>query len=113
MVLTAFARLRASPAGHASCNARSVPEILIPLTPTTQARMELVMVEPDALFRLTVDHPATHLVEYFLSSDRALARWAELQDGLSGPPQGDFTPAASTGHFSGRPSHAARRPLAG
>ena len=58
-------------------------EILIRLTPTTSARMELVALEPGGPFRLTVDHPARRLVEYFASSSEALGRWAEIEGVLS------------------------------
>jgi len=57
--------------------------------------MELVAMDSSGLYRLTVDHPATRLVEYFTSSDEALARWSELHFVLSGVMHGDdLTPAA-------------------
>ena len=59
-------------------------EILIHLTPTTNARMELVALEPDGPFRLIVDHPARRLVEYFTSSSEAMGRWSEIESVLSG-----------------------------
>jgi hypothetical protein len=58
-------------------------EILIRLTPTTSARMELVALERDGPFRLIVDHPAHRLVEYFTSSTEAMGRWAEIEAVLS------------------------------
>jgi hypothetical protein len=54
-------------------------ETIIQLTPTTSARMGLVALEPDGPYRLTVDHPATRLVEYFTSSRRAIGRWKEIE----------------------------------
>jgi hypothetical protein len=62
-------------------------EILIQLTPTTNARMQLVALEPEGPFRLIVDHPARRLVEYFTSSSEAMNRWAEIEAALSRPPQ--------------------------
>ncbi len=59
-------------------------ETRIYLTPTTSARMELVALEPSGPFRLIVDHPAAHLVEYFRTSADALARWAQIETVLSG-----------------------------
>ena len=73
-------------------------EILIRLTPTTSARMELIAVEPEGPFRLTVDHPAKRLVEYFTSSSEALGRWSEIEAVLSsGRNHADKAPAQSLG----------------
>jgi hypothetical protein len=73
-------------------------EILIRLTPTTSARMELVAVEPAGPFRLIVDHPAKRLVEYFTSSREALGRWSEIEAVLSGARTlGDNPPSQSQG----------------
>jgi hypothetical protein len=65
---------------------RRMTEIRIRLTPTTSARLELVALEPGGPFRLTVEHPARRLVEYFTISSEALGRWAEIEAVLSGMP---------------------------
>jgi len=91
--------------GMLPAQSRRMTEILIRLTPTTSARMELIAVEPAGPFRLTIDHPARRLVEYFTSSSEALGRWSEIEAVLSGsrsrgdnPPShlqsADLTPAA-------------------
>jgi hypothetical protein len=51
---------------------------VIPLSPTTSVRIDLVALEPSGPYRLTVDHPATHLVEYFTSPLAAIDRWNEI-----------------------------------
>jgi len=56
-----------------------VYETIIQLTPTTSARMELVALDPDGPFRLTVEHPATRLVEYFTTSVDAISRWEKIE----------------------------------
>ena len=69
--------------------------IVIPLTPTTSARIELVMLNPSGPYRLTVTHPATRLVEYFTSSAAAIDRWGQIEAVLSGARYTeDLTPAA-------------------
>jgi hypothetical protein len=71
-----------------------VPQVLIPLTPTTCARLELLMLDAGT-YRLTVEHPATRFVEYFSTERDALARWRNLQATLGGPLyRDDLTPAA-------------------
>ena len=57
-------------------------QTVIPLTPTTRARIGLVALDPAGPYRLTVDHPATHFVEYFVSSSDAMGRWVEIESGL-------------------------------
>jgi hypothetical protein len=41
--------------------------------------MELVALDSTGPFRLTIDHPATRLVEYFTNSNEAVGRWEQIE----------------------------------
>jgi hypothetical protein len=56
------------------------------LGPYTSVRVELMAVTPRGPFRLTVDHPAKKIVEYFDTPFDALVRHAEIESALTGRP---------------------------
>lgn len=56
------------------------------LGPYTCVRVELSAVTPRGPYRLTVDHPAKQLVEYFDTPFAALIRHAEIESALTGRP---------------------------
>lgn len=53
------------------------------LGPYAFVKMELLPLSPTGPYRLTVEHPAKTLVEYFESPVQALARQAEIESALS------------------------------
>jgi hypothetical protein len=61
-----------------------MPVGLIPLGEHAVVRIELVAVAPNGPYRLTVEHPAKRLVEYFESPFDALHRWADIEAAFSG-----------------------------
>jgi hypothetical protein len=76
-------------------DATGMNPIVIPLTPTTRARIELVALSPSGPYRLTVAHPATRLVEYFTSSAAAIDRWGQVEMVLSGSAHTEDLPPAA------------------
>ena len=59
-------------------------------------RMELTELHPHGPYRLIVDDAATRHIEYFVTSDKALARWAEFDAVMRPLPAPDLAPAMAT-----------------
>ena len=59
-------------------------------------RMELTELDPHGPYRLIVDDAATRHIEYFVTSDKALARWAEFDAVMRPLPEPDFAVGAAT-----------------
>ena len=59
-------------------------------------RMELTELHPQGPYRLIVDDAATRHIEYFVTSDKALARWAEFDAVMRPMPEPEMTYAAPT-----------------
>jgi hypothetical protein len=58
----------------------------ITLGPTLSVRVEISAVTPRGPYRLSVDHPAKKIVEYFDTPLAALVRHAEIESALTGRP---------------------------
>lgn len=63
------------------------------LGPYTSVRVELLAVTPTGPYRLTVDHPAKKVVEYFDTPFAALVRHAEIESALTGRPSAPANPS--------------------
>ena len=63
------------------------------LGPYTCVRVELLAVTPRGPYRLTVDHPAKKIVEYFDTPFAALIRHAEIESALTGRPSALTNPS--------------------
>jgi hypothetical protein len=59
-------------------------ETFINLGPYAFVRVELLAMSPTGPYRLTTEHPARRLVEYFEDAVAALVRREEIESALSG-----------------------------
>jgi hypothetical protein len=57
-------------------------ETFINLGPYAYVRVELLALSPNGPYRLTTEHPARKLVEYFDDASQALVRRAEIEAAL-------------------------------
>jgi len=63
------------------------------LGPYTSVRVELLAMTAKGPYRLTVDHPAKKVVEYFDTPFAALVRHAEIESVLTGRPSASTCPS--------------------
>jgi hypothetical protein len=64
-------------------------ETFINLGPYAFVRVELLALSPTGPYRLTTEHPARRLVEYFEDAATALVRRAEIESTFGGSQNGE------------------------